>query len=178
MAGERGERGRTGARGPQGADSQSNSVAVPILLLVLAVAFIVSLVRTTTLATKNRKTTSALSGQVRRLRATDTVACTFIVADASTRQQQAVNSSKALKAQRAYTATTRRLLKLFERPNPHATPTQRASGRILDDYLKSQITLSTATNTQTAKNIVLTQNLATTATQLAATLPCPAPAAR
>lgn len=173
--------GPPGPRGPAG-EQGSGSIAIPILLIVLVLAIVVSLVREQVLTNKNGKTTSQLAKTTNALRiavstlhATDTIACSFIVADANTRTQQAVNSSLLLGAQQDYTATTRRLLVLFGRTVPKATKAQKASQKLLTDYLAAQVKLSTVTSTQTSKNIVLTQTLAATASDLAATLPCPDP---
>lgn len=156
---------------------------MPILLIVLALGFIVTLGRTQGLTAKNRKATAALNVSIANLRATDTVACTFIVSDASTRTQQAANSNLTVVAQRRYIRKTKKVLALFASPAVRAnaerqTPAQRAAALQFRDYLSSELALVQTTERQTVKNIVLATTLAATATRLAATLPCPAPPSR
>lgn len=160
------------------APDKSTSVAVPILLGVLVLAFAVSIVREQVLTNRNAKTTTALNASVRRLRGTDAVACAFIVSDASTRNQQAVNANLTVSAQKDYIAKTERLLSLFDAPSARAaaakrSPAARAAAQEFEDYLRSEVILVRTSERQSVKNIVLTQNLANTANGLATTLPCP-----
>lgn len=168
---------------PRPADQQS--IIVPIMLVVLMLAFVVAIVREQVLTNKNAKTTAALKRttkaldrSVAKLHATDKIACEFIVADATTRTNQATNSTTSLEAEKQYLARTLKVIALFDSPAAKKaaakqTPAQRAGSNQFRDYLASGATVWSINIAAQEKNITLTQDLAATATTLAATLPCP-----
>lgn len=166
--------------GRQAPPDNTSSAVVPIMIALLAFGLVVAIVKTTRLTARNRDATKTLNGQVATLQATDRVACTFIVSDASTRSQQAVNANLTVKAQRNHIRLTKRILALFDSPAAkHAaakqTRAQRATTLLFENYLRSDLNLTQTAVTQSVKNILLTRTLAATATMLATTLPCPAP---
>lgn len=168
------------AAGPRPAPPGDNtsSAILPILIALLALGLVVAIVKTTRLTARDHAATKTLDAQIATLHATDTVACSFIVADASTRSQQAVNANLTVKAQRNHIRQTKRILALFHSPAANRaaakqTKAQRATALLFENYLRSELNLTQTAVTQSVKNILLTQSLAATATTLATTLPCP-----
>lgn len=168
-----------GRRPPPPGDNTSSAV-LPILIALLALGLVVAIVKTTRLTARDHAASKAQNAQIATLNATDKVACTFIVSDASTRSQQAVNANLTVKAQRNHIRLTKRILALFDSPATRRaavrqTKAQRATTLLFENYLRSDLNLTQTAVTQSVKNILLTRTLAATATTLAATLPCPAP---
>lgn len=139
-------------------NSGEQSIVVPVLVFVL-VALVVY-----TLAQQNFS--------ISRLNKTDRIACAFIRADASTRRAQASNSERSLIAERQYIKRTRKVIALFQVPQPKQTTQQRKGSNQFKAYLLSQMTVWIINTTVQKRNIQLTRSLSVKASELAGNLNC------
>lgn len=136
---------------------------VPVLLILLVFLLVVVIART--------------QSQVSKLDKTDRIACSFIIADATTRKKQATNSSLSLTVELRYITKTSALIALFNTSQAKAaakkqTAAQRSGSAVFEAYLRAQQTVWLTNTGAQRKNIGLTRDLASKATRLARELHC------
>jgi hypothetical protein len=99
--------------------------------------------------------------------------CASLTADASTRQQQAVNAlALQVAPEKAFDRKAEKVLLLFHKSDGKRTAAQKAGTLVFVTYIEAQVTQNRHAIVAQTRNIVLTQALAAKADRLAADLHC------